>query len=231
MILWGDMREFPLFSVLQFLAGQRRTGILEIKDFEDVGAIYFRHGQIEAISSAVWDEMLASWLLSQGALTENDVKECWMKSTQTDDSQPLLAHLLDAARMDYISLMEIVNRHTAELVMYLMYWSAGNFRFLLPPKPVTFKVTPSLDVEGLLLEAFRRYEDGERPWRDKVSTDAEPCLICTLECSEEIRERYLKPDICLWRSMPTVLKDPVSRSIKKRQPVEDEVDMDDLPFI
>ena len=37
MILWGEIGEFPLFSVLQFLASQRCTGVLDIQDLLTAG--------------------------------------------------------------------------------------------------------------------------------------------------------------------------------------------------
>ena len=85
MILWGDIAEFPLFSVLQFLAAQRRTGVLEIQDFEEQGAVYLSAGRIEAISLAQADEEFGSRLVAAGALTETEVKECWMRWSSDDE--------------------------------------------------------------------------------------------------------------------------------------------------
>jgi hypothetical protein len=208
MILWGNIREFPLFSVLQFLASQRRTGVLEIQDFEDNGAIYLSSGRIEAISMPLSDEALGSRLVSAGALTEGQVKECWMRYSQEDGGQPVLAGLLEMAYGE---------------VMQLMYWSTGTFRFVLTPKPFRFRVVPSIDVQNLLLEAYRRVDEGEKPRREKVSVHEEFCLTCTIECSAEIKSRYLKADVCLWRSMPSVLKDPVFRGLRH----SDALDVDD----
>ena len=63
MILWGNIREFPLFSILQFLASQRRSGVLEIQDFEEFGAIYLTNGRIDAISMPLSDEALGGKLV------------------------------------------------------------------------------------------------------------------------------------------------------------------------
>jgi hypothetical protein len=223
MILWGNIREFPLFSVLQFLALQRRTGVLEIQDFEDNGAIYLSSGRIEAISMPLSDEALGSRLVSAGALTEGQVKECWMRYSQEDGGQPVLAGLLEMAYGERDVLVEIVDHHTADQVMQLMYWSTGTFRFVLTPKPFRFRVVPSIDVQNLLLEAYRRVDEGEKPRREKVSVHEEFCLTCTIECSAEIKSRYLKADVCLWRSMPSVLKDPVFRGLRH----SDALDVDD----
>ena len=139
-----------------------------------------------------------------------------MKYSQEDSARAggggLLRRLRESARY----LVEIVNRHVADQVMQLMYWNTGTFRLVVPATPIRFAVVPSVDVENLLLEAYRRVDEGERPRREKVSVDEEFCLTCTLDCSAEIKSRYLKPDVCLWRSMPSVLKDPIFRSLRRR---------------
>ena len=130
------------------------------------------------------------------------------------------------------ALVEIVNRHTADQVMQLMYWNTGTFRLSSSGTPVRFPITPSLDVENLLLEAYRRVDEGERPRREKVSIEEELCLTCTLECTPAIKERYLKLDVCLWRNMPSVLKDPMFRNARRaRRLVLEESDEDDLEFL
>lgn len=231
MILWGNIREFPLFSVLQFLASQRKSGILEIQDFEEFGAIYLSGGRVEAISMPLSDETLGAKLVAAGVMTQSQVKECWMRFSDADSDQPALAGLLEVAQGDRQALIEIVNRHTADQVMQLMYWNTGTFRLVTPVKPVRFAVVPSVDVENLLLEAYRRVDEGERPRREKVSVEEELCLTCTLECTTEIKARYLKPDICLWRNMPSVMKEPIFRRLRHSGAQAEEDEMSELPFI
>jgi len=234
MILWGDIGEFPLFSVLQFLAAQRRNGVLEIQDFEEQGAVYLAAGRIEAVSLVQGDEEFGSRLVTAGALTETEVKECWMRLSNGDEEgQPLLAYLLNAAHTDTQTLEGIVNRHTSDQVMQLMYWSTGTFRFLIPEQAVHFRAVPTFTVENLLLDAYRRVDEGERPPREKLFVEDELCASCTIECSDDIKARYLKQDVCLWRNMPSVLKDPAFADRKKKRNLEELEDPgpDDLAFI
>ncbi len=233
MILWGDIREFPLFSILQFLSTQRRNGVLEIQDFEEQGAVYLASGQIEGVSLVQGDEEFGTRLVTAGGLTENEVKECWMRwSNGDEEGQPLLAYLVNAAHLEVQQLETVVNRHTCDQVMQLMYWNSGSFKFVLPEKPVHFRAVPTVTMENLLLDAYRRVDEGERPRREKVFLEDEMCASCTIECSPEIKARYLKPDLCLWRNMPSVLKDPRFAERKKgRNPEDDDPGPDDLAFI
>lgn len=232
MILWGNIREFPLFSVLQFLNAQRKTGVLEIQDYEEHGRIYLTNGRIDAITMPLSDETLGARLVSAGTLTALQAKECWMESAEDEAEGPAAAALLGRAQGEREVLVEIVNRHIADQVMQLMYWNTGSFRFVVPEKPIRFPVLPSMDMESLLLEAYRRVDEGERPPREKVAVDEELCMTCTIECFPEIKSRYLKSDVCLWRNMPSVLKDPSfrNRSGGRARPL-DEDDMVDLEFL
>ena len=113
-----------------------------------------------------------------------------------------------------------------------MYWSTGTFRFVVPAQKVHFRVVPSISVENLLLEAYRRVDEGERPRREKVLVEEELCVSCTVECSDKIKARYLKQDVCLWRNMPSVLKDSnFGGRRRKRAVVLEDDDPDDLSFI
>jgi hypothetical protein len=234
MILWGEIRQFPLFAVLQFLSGQRRTGVLDIQDFEEIGIIHMSRGRIDAICSPLWDEAVGARLVKAKALTEDQMKECLLEGGEGDDASLALALLLERSQGDLRHLREIIDNHVGDVVMQLMFWNAGTFRFTVPAKPVEFTVLPFRDVENLLLDAIRRVDEGERPWRDKVLTEEEFCVTCTMDCSDEIKDRYLRSDVCLWRSMPSTLKDPIYRGIRKK-PSPYEYDMDDyyeeLPFI
>jgi hypothetical protein len=207
--------------------------VLEVQDFEEQGAVYLSAGRIDAVSLAEADEDLGSRLVAAGALTETEVKECWMRHSSDGDGMPLLAHLLQVAHADHLTLVGIVDRHSVDQVMQLMYWRTGTFRFVVPARRIAFRVVPSISVENLLLDAYRRVDEGEKPRREKVLVEEELCASCTVECTDAIKARYLKPDVCLWRNMPSVIKDAAfeGRRKKRRREELEEDDPDDLAFI
>ena len=168
--------------------------------------------------------------MAAGTITQRQVKECLISHSREETGDPVGARLLEVARGDHEVLVQIVNRHTADLVMQLMYWNSGIFRLVVPPTPVRFAVEPSINVENLLLEAYRRADEGERPRREKISVDEELCVTCTLECSQEIKNRYLKPDVCLWRNMPSILRNPVFRNMRSGSSLDVD-DSGELPFL
>lgn len=231
MILWGKIKDFSIFSILQFLAAYEKTGILEIQDFEEYGYIYMTQGRVDAISLPLSDDLLGSRLVAAGVLSEEQIKECVLSYSEGENQEPLMVVLLKRGYADGETLQDIVNRQTHDQALQLSNWTSGTFKFVLPDRPVHFPITPSIDVQNLLLEASRRLDEGERPRKAKLQVEEEICVTCTIECNDEIKERFLKNDICLWRSMPTVQKEHVYKSIKRGRHSEDSEESDDLPFL
>ena len=50
MKLEGSITRFSLASVLQFLAQNAATGVLEVRDFQEYGFVYLVNGRVEGIS-------------------------------------------------------------------------------------------------------------------------------------------------------------------------------------
>ncbi|MHB0979093.1 MAG: DUF4388 domain-containing protein [Thermoleophilia bacterium] len=231
MILWGKIQEFSIFSILQFLATYRKNGILEIQDFEEYGYIYMTEGNVDAISLPLSDDLLGSRLVAAGALTEEQLKESLMAYSQDDCHEPLGVTLLKRGYTDRRILQEIVNRQTYDQALQLSNWTSGTFKFVTVETPVQFPITPSISVQELLLDASRRLDEGERPRREKIQVEEEMCLTCTIACTPDIKDRYLKSDICLWRNMPTIVRDHAYTTMKKRRDEDDDGRPPDLPFL
>lgn len=232
MILWGKIQDFSIFIILQFLAAFRKTGTLEIQDFEENGCVYMTDGRVDAISLPFSDDLLGDRLVAAGALTRTQLKECLMAHAEQDNPEPIGALLLRKGYTDRRILQEIVNRQTYDQALQLSNWTTGTFKFVVADQPILFPVTPSVSVQELLLEASRRLDQGERPRREKIQVDEEICLTCTITCSPEIKERYLKTDICLWRNLPTIVRDHAYATRKRGAGDEDDdYRLPDLPFL
>lgn len=232
MILWGRIQDFSIFSILQFLATYRKTGVLEIQDFEEYGYIYMTEGKVDAISLPLSDDLLGTRLVAAGVLTEDQLKECLLTFAQETTQEPLGVMLLRRGYTDRKTLQEVVNRQTHDQALQLSNWTNGTFKFVIPDRAIRFPITPSIDVQNLLLEASRRLDEGERPRREKIQVEEEICLTCTITCSDEIKARYLKSDICLWRNMPTIVKDHAFTTLSRRgKRPEGEDEQQDLPFL
>ena len=75
-----------------------------------------------------------------------------------------------------------------------------------------FQVAIEGDVQGLLLDAYRRIDEGEQARKAANVVDNEVCYACPLanECGPTIKNKYLKKDVCLWREMAAVLDEELA---------------------
>ena len=223
MLLEGSIHRFNLAGVLQFLAQGTATGVLEVRDFEEYGFIYLEKGRVEAISLPVTDEKLGSRLVKAGCLTDQQLAEALMEDSGLSHEQkklkPLGQRLIEKGYTTRDEIRHIMERQTMDQVFELAHWTNGVFLYDEPEQMPRFQVTIQGDVQGLLLDAYRRIDEGERARKARNVVENEVCYACPLgdECGVEIRARYLKKDLCLWREMGAVLDEDYDRLRNARQ--------------
>jgi hypothetical protein len=94
-------------------------------------------------------------------------------------------------------------------VFELAHWQNGVFIYDEPEQMPHFQVAIQGDVQELLLDAYRRIDEGEHSRKTVNTVDNEVCYACPIdgECTPEIKAKHLKKDVCLWREMGAVLDD------------------------
>jgi hypothetical protein len=223
MLLEGSIHRFNLAGVLQFLAQGAATGVLEVRDFEEYGFIYLVGGRVEAISLPITDEKLGTRLVKAGCLTDQQLAEALMEDAGMSHDQkkfkPLGQRLIEKGYATREEIRHIMERQTLDQVFELAHWTNGVFIYDEPEQMPRFQVTIEGDVQGLLLDAYRRIDEGERSRKATNVVENEVCYACPLgdECSGEIRIKYLKKDVCLWREMGAVLDEGYDRLRDSRQ--------------
>jgi hypothetical protein len=211
MLLEGSIHRFNLAGVLQFLAQGAATGVLEVRDFEEYGFIYLVNGQVEAISLPITDEKLGTRLVKAGCLSEQQLAEALMEDSGLSHDQkklkPLGQRLMEKGYTTREQIRRIMERQTLDQVFELAHWDSGVFLYEEPEQMPRFQVAIEGDVQGLLLDAYRRIDEGELARKSRNVVENEVCYACTLseECGSVIKSKYLKKDICLWREMAAVL--------------------------
>ena len=217
MLLSGSIRRFDLASVLQFLAQAQATGIVEVRDFDEFGFIYLIDGRVQAISLPMTDEKLGTRLLRAGLLTEQQLSEVLMADTllskDEKKAKPLGQRLLDKGYITADQVRDIMAKQTLDQVFALAHWQNGMFEFDESETMPQFTIRIVGSVQELLLDAYRRIDEGEVMKTSKTVVDNEVCYGCPVEseCSVEIKRKYLKPDVCLWRRMGAIIDDDYER--------------------
>jgi len=213
MLISGSIRRFNLATVLQFLAQGGATGILEVRDFEEFGFIYLVEGRVEGISLPMTDEKLGTRLVRAGLLTELQLSEVLMQETVLSKAEkkaaPLGQRLMDKGYITEGQVRDIMARQTLDQIFALAHWQNGVFEYDEPEKMPEFSIRIQGNVQELLLDAYRRIDEGEKLRTEKAVVENEVCFACPVEdeCTDEIRAKFLKPDVCLWRRMGAVIDD------------------------
>ena len=223
MLLQGSIHRFDLAGVLQFLAQNAASGVLEVRDFEEYGFIYLVKGSVEAISLPISDEKLGTRLLKAGCLNEQQLAEALIEdSALTHDQKkfkPLGQRLIERGFTSEARIREVMVRQTLDQVFELAHWQNGVFIYDEPEQMPHFQVTIQGDVQELLLDAYRRIDEGEHSRKTVNVVENEVCYACPLddECTPAIKAKHLKQDVCLWREMGAVLDDEYDKLRDARQ--------------
>ncbi len=211
MMLKGSIRRFRLADILQFLAQEEATGVLEVRDFEEYGFIYLVSGRVEGISLPITDEKLGSRLVRAGCLSEQQLAEVLLEhgslSREQKKRKPLGQLLVERGLLAEKTVHDIMAKQTLDQVFELAHWQNGQFIYDEPDEMPTFTVKLQGDVQELLLDAYRRIDEGERARKAELGVECEICFACPAmdTCTDEIRAKYLKADHCLWRDLAALL--------------------------
>jgi hypothetical protein len=223
MLLQGSIRRFNLAGVLQFLAASEATGVLEVRDFEEFGFIYLVQGRVEGISLPITDEKLGSRMVNAGLLTEQQLAEALMEDTTMSHDEkkakPLGQRLIERGYADESSIRDIMAKQTLDQVFELAHWSNGVFMYDEPEVMPHFQIAIQGNVQELLLDAYRRIDEGEHSRKSTTVVQNEVCYACPVadNCTDEVRAKYLKKDCCLWREMGAVLDEGYDKVRDARQ--------------
>ena len=210
MLLEGSIQRFGLTSVLQFLAQNHATGVLEVHDFEEYGFIYLVEGRVEGISLPITDEKLGRRLVEVGCLSQQQLGEVLMEdsalSHEEKRQKPLGQRLVEKGLASETEIREVMRWQTHDLVFELAHWRNGVFMYDEPEEMPKFDVAIQGDVKELLGQVQRRIEEGERARKRDTSFEGGVCYGCPLaeSCTPEIKAKHLKTDVCLWRKMSAV---------------------------
>jgi Domain of unknown function (DUF4388) len=207
MLLQGSIRRFRLADVLQFLAQEGVTGVLEVRDFEEYGFIYLEVGRVEGISLPITDQKLGTRLVRAGLLSENRLAELLLEDAAMTKEErmhkPLGQRLVERGYAEAQAVQDIMGRQTHDQVFELAHWQNGTFIFEQPDEMPAFHVRIQGNVQELLMDAYRRIDEGEQARKAMPLVANELCYACPAirTCSAQVQARYLKNDVCLWREL------------------------------
>ena len=126
----GDLADLGLPLVLESVAAQGRSGILTVQGADDIVAVSFLDGQVvsaDALNQTV-EEGLGAVLRDQGLINESDFAAI-SREHQGGSTGSLGDLLVQRSLISREELLQALRAQTSQLMLEIMVWSEGEFKF------------------------------------------------------------------------------------------------------
>jgi len=158
--LTGNLKTMSLPDLLQWAGRAGKTGALALRRDQLLKHILFLDGAIVGSSSNDPRDSLGQVLLSEGIITETQLKEALEEQKR---SGTMLGMLLVRRGVVTESRVAAILRQKAEETVYSLFlWDDAEFDFADGERPPSDQVVVTVSVEGVLMEGLRRYDTSRR---------------------------------------------------------------------
>jgi hypothetical protein len=158
--LEGSLLTMSLPDLLQWASRGQKTGTLLVRDERVAKKIHFLEGLIIGSSSTDPGDYLGQVLLSEGLISEEQLREAMALQART---KVMLGRLLVQGGLVTEERVAGVLRHKAEETIYSLFlWTDGIFEFHEGELPPSEQVRVKVQVEEVLLEGVRRYDTSRK---------------------------------------------------------------------
>ena len=158
--LTGSLKTMSLPDLLQWVGFGRKTGTLSLKSGPLHKKIYFQEGAIIGSSSNDAREYLGQFMLSEGIISEQQLKDAFDLQAQT---KVMLGRILVKKGLVSENKVGDILRLKAEETIYSLFlWADADFEFLESELPPGDQVLISIRVDDVLMEGLRRYDTSKK---------------------------------------------------------------------
>jgi len=158
--LTGTLKTMALPDLLQWVAAGRKTGTLRLQGEAFQVSLMFNGGAIVGSSSNDPREYLGQFLLSEGLITEHQLKDAFDLQSRT---RVMLGRILvKKGLLSEAKVSEVLRLKTEETIYSLFLWPDGEFEFRDHEAPAPDQVFFNLKVEDVLIEGVRRYDTSKK---------------------------------------------------------------------
>ena len=159
--LRGDVRVFPIAEVLQLLDVQEQTGVLRVERAQGRVEIFFQRGRVNlARATGVSDEFLLGRFIVDGDLMSKSDFDAFLQA-RIGETSLLGAELVELGHISESDLQASLRKQSCDLIYEILRWRTGHFEFVSTSEtaPEAAQASLGLDVEGVLMEGFRRVDE------------------------------------------------------------------------
>lgn len=161
MAIEGNLETFNLPEILQMISAQNKTGILTVQGDADIVAVSFKDGQVvgaDALNQTV-EEGLGQVLASQGMVSPADFSSVIGDHERT--GKRLLDLLTERGLLDRSQLLEALRLQTYQLLLQLLRWEEGEFKFYSGDEVAFEEGFYAISVEELLIRSVSDLGEGQ----------------------------------------------------------------------
>ncbi|MFP3942174.1 MAG: DUF4388 domain-containing protein, partial [Thermoanaerobaculia bacterium] len=158
----GTLDLFRLPEILQVISQQRKTGILTVQGSDDIIAVSFLEGRIVAADALneTTEEGLGAVLVGEGWISADTLRS--LLSQAESEGARLAELLVRDQHVDRGELLEALRLQTFRLILALLDWSRGEFKFYAGDEVSYEDGIRPIGVDELLLRAIEDGAGGER---------------------------------------------------------------------
>ncbi|MFQ5768163.1 MAG: DUF4388 domain-containing protein [Acidobacteriota bacterium] len=157
MPLNGTLSTMALPDLLQWLSTSAKTGHLALSHGRFHKDLFLRDGVIVSSASNDPREYLGQFLLSEGKITEKQLR--MGMETQRSTGVMLGKILIMLKALDEEELVRMLTLKAEESIFALFLWNGGTFNFEDQPLDLKNLLPLALRIEDVLLEGLRRYDE------------------------------------------------------------------------
>lgn len=186
MAITGNIKTFYLSSLLQLLSHDKKTGILELTDGNDIVQVYFRDGTIINAFGSSRVERLTNYLRSEGIVSAAQIEQCLAVSAHT--GKKIGKILVEQGLISEDLLESLLHRQIEQTLFSLFLWEQGEFEYRDQEFDLSDQVVTSFDTMGVVLEASRRVDEISQI-KKRVLQDAD--ILAVTPNSEALKKASL----------------------------------------
>jgi hypothetical protein len=147
-------------DLMQWAGSGRKVGTLRLRSDILEKKIYFQDGAIIGSSSNDPREYLGQFMLSEGVISEQQLKDAFDLQSKT---KVMLGRILvKKGLLAETKVVDLLRLKAEETIYSLFLWTEAEFEFLEDELPPGDQVLISIRVEDILMEGLRRYDTSKK---------------------------------------------------------------------
>lgn len=153
MSLKGKLEAFYLASLLQLLSHEKKTGVLQLSDGDNIVKIFVKDGVIVYASSSQREFRLGHLVTIKGIVPAEKVHECLGLAKKK--RQSLGKILVEKGYISKQNLKDLLQQQAKEILNSVFLWKTGEFEYKDAPLSVEGKLVTQMNTLEIILESSR----------------------------------------------------------------------------